>query len=347
MIWIFCVALVTSGIITRILRGYALRYGLLDQPNKRSSHSVATPRGGGLAIVLTFLGAIIILVFSGELDIQQVMTYLLAGGMVAGIGYWDDHGHIPARFRILIHFTAAGLAVFWLGGFPVVQFGEHVLTFGWIGNLFGVVLLVWLLNLYNFMDGIDGVAGAEAIFVAGGAGLISLTFVESGNGNGGQLPLLLLQFIFVAATIGFLIWNWPPSKIFMGDVGSGFIGFILGVFAFSSAATGLLSIWSWLILLGVFLVDTTVTLVRRFISRKRWYEAHSSHAYQHLTRRWHSHKKVTLTILVIDLVWLLPLAWAAALNPAMGWWITLLSMMPLVVLAIILNAGIEDYGSAG
>ena len=268
------------------------------------------------------------------------MTYLLAGGMVAGIGYWDDHGHIPASLRILVHFIAAGMAVFWLGGFPQIQLGEYVIDLGWLGNLFGVIFLVWLLNLYNFMDGIDGIAGVEAIFVAGGSSLISLSQVLPANT--GQLTLLLLQLIFVAATIGFLVWNWPPSKIFLGDVGSGFIGFILGVFAFSSVAAGLLPIWSWLILLGVFLMDATVTLVRRFFNGKRWYEAHCNHAYQHLTRRWRSHQKVTLAILLVDLIWLLPLAWAAALHPSMGWWITLLAMMPLLVLAFKLNAGIDS-----
>ena len=228
MIWLLSGVVLVSAALTWLLRSYALHRGMLDHPNQRSSHTVATPRGGGLAIVVAYLGVLGWGYLYGLIEAQLLCAFLVAGGLVAAIGYLDDHGHVPARWRILVHFMAAALALFWIGGLPPVPFGDYLLDTGWLRYPVAAVFLVWMLNLYNFMDGIDGIAGGEAVCVAGGAVAIYLLRSSSAPWDQG-LPFLMLALI--AACIGFLWWNWPPAKIFMGDVGSSFIGFVLGVFA--------------------------------------------------------------------------------------------------------------------
>jgi Fuc2NAc and GlcNAc transferase len=323
--------------------GYAIRRDLLDHPNERSSHTVATPRGGGVAIVLSFFGMVSYLFLFESAPDPLVYSLLIGGGMVAAIGYWDDHGHISAKWRIFVHFAAAGLCVAWSGGMAFLDFGFLRLELGWVGYIIAAVCLVWLLNLYNFMDGIDGIAGIETITASLGAAAI--TMMLQFEFSEAQSALLLLEFGLPAATLGFLLWNWPPAKIFMGDVGSGFLGFVLGVFVLFSIAYGMLSFWSWVILLAVFVVDATITLLRRIVRGERWYEAHRSHAYQHAARKWRSHKKVVVTVLGINVLWLYPLAWAASKYPAAGFLATIVAVSPLAVIALLLNAGDsqEDY----
>jgi Fuc2NAc and GlcNAc transferase len=312
---------------TRAVRGYALR-SLLDLPNARSSHRVPTPRGGGLGIVVAFSAAVAVLCWQGRVPFEFLMA-LLGALPMAGIGFLDDHGHVPARWRFLVHVGCAAWALWWLGGLGSVTLAGGRYELGWAGNLLGGFLIVWVLNLLNFMDGIDGIAGTEAITACLSAAWLM-------PADAASVPVLLA---LAAATAGFLAWNWPPAKIFMGDVGSGFVGFLLGVLAVRSAIAGELSLAVWLILLGVFFVDATVTLLRRMASGQRWYEAHRSHAYQHAALRLGSHKSVTLAVLAINLLWLLPLAVAAVAWPRWELAFLLLAHGPLAVLALKLDAG--------
>ena len=340
MIWIFFLALITSFVLTWVLKIHAVRANLMDYPNERSSHTAATPRGGGLAIVLILLGASLVLYALEKLPVDIFFAVTVAGGVTAGIGYWDDRGHIPARWRILVHISAALMALYWLFDPGWSSFVGGSLAIDMVGYLLGTGFLVWMLNLFNFMDGIDGIAGIESAFVSGGASFLTFTLHTSLNPV--QNSVLILQLTLAAASLGFLFWNWSPARVFMGDVGSGFLGFILGVFALINALAGMLPLWCWLILSSVFLVDATVTLFRRFLRGARWYEAHRSHAYQHASRKWNSHRKVSLAVLGINLVWLLPLAWLATLIPEHGWLIMVVAMAPLVAAALKLGAGIED-----
>ena len=219
---------------------------------------------------------------------------------MAAVGFLDDHFRVSAWLRLLIHFAAAGWALWQLNGMGPLHLGWIIWDWGWVGQLVALVGLVWMINLYNFMDGIDGIAGLEALCASGLGGLL---LAWSGLGGLAEAALVL-----AGASAGFLVWNWPPAKIFMGDVGSGFLGFVFGVLAISSAKERPWLLWPWLILLSVFIVDSTLTLMRRLITGARWYEAHCSHAYQHAARRWGSHSKVTLTIAAVNVVWLFPLA---------------------------------------
>lgn len=317
--------------LTALLRRYALARSLMDIPNARSSHSQPTPRGGGVAIVVAFLLGLCVASATG-LDLPAEIYYSLlgSGSAIALLGFLDDHGHIAARWRLLGHFAAALWALFWLGGLPPLVMVGHSIDFGWLGYLLVSLYLVWLLNLYNFMDGIDGIASIEAICVCVGGALL---YALQGHADAAVLPLLL-SF----AVVGFLYWNFPPARIFMGDAGSGFLGVVLGVLSLQAAWIDQSLLWGWLILLGVFVVDATFTLLRRLLRGDKVYEAHRSHAYQYASRQFGRHLPVTLAVAAINLCWLLPVAiWVAQGGDGLVG--LLLAYMPLIALAIKFRAG--------
>lgn len=333
LLLIFLTGTMVAWAGTGLIRRYALCRSIVDVPNVRSSHKTPTPRGGGLAIALTFSLGLLYLSVLSTVSFETTMALLGGGGLVAAVGFVDDHKHVPAKWRLLIHFIAAAWALFWIGGFPTLNLAGNNLHFSISGYFFGVVFLVWLLNLYNFMDGIDGIAGSEALFVVLAAGLLEFSAANATNG-------LTMFAVLGAACLGFLIWNWPPASIFMGDVGSGFLGFVLGTVALISAHSGVLSIWTWLILLAVFWVDATFTLLRRFLRGDRWYQAHCCHAYQNASRLCGSHRRVTASVLLVNLFWLLPMAYTTLIWPNGAVLICILAILPLFILAYRLKAGI-------
>ena len=318
-------------LLAYLLRLYAITRGLVDVPSKRSSHSDLTPRGGGLAIVLSFLAAILFIVSKGAIELSIALAFLGAGGIVALVGFWDDHGHVDARWRLIAHFVAAFWALFCLGGVPILQLFGAQLQLGLLGVAIVAVYLVWMLNLYNFMDGIDGIASVEAICVCmGGAWLYLLL----GKPERALLPLML-----AAAVTGFLLWNFPRARIFMGDVGSGFLGIVLGVMSIQAAWVDPVLFWSWIIMLAVFVVDATFTLIRRILRGEKVYEAHRSHAYQYASRKFGRHLPVTLAVGTINLAWLLPislLVGTGRVDDILG---LILAYTPLILLAIKFHAG--------
>jgi Fuc2NAc and GlcNAc transferase len=350
--WMMALGFILSLVLTGLARFYALHRGLMDQPNQRSSHLVETPRGGGIAFVLTFLIILAWLTYlpsaSVEIGDQLHTALLLGGGLVAMIGFIDDHRHVPAIVRFTIHLLAAVITVSLLP-VPVLDLWPGIsLDGGWLFNVVIVIALVWLLNLYNFMDGIDGIASLQGVSVLCAAvGILILN----------QAPAGVMQWLLIlaACVAGFLLWNWPPAKIFMGDAGSGFIGYALGVFALHTASTYHISLWSWLILLGLFVVDASWTLGVRVANGEKWHQPHAKHAYQHLARqrqsmciaeglaaehsRARAHRSVILQGLLVNLLWLLPLAWLAAVFPAYGSLVTLIAFTPLVILVKHLGAG--------
>ena len=304
-------------------------------PNARSSHSVPTPRGGGLAIVITFLAAAALWSLASEYSGRVLGALFGAGAWVAVIGFLDDHGHVPARWRLLAHLIAACWALFWLRGLPPLPLFGFLIDMGWSGNLLAVVYIVWLLNLYNFMDGIDGIAGVEAVTVCLG-GMVLYT-LPSADDAVWELPMLLS-----AAVLGFLMWNFPKARIFMGDAGSGFVGIALGILSLEAAWVAPELFWGWVILLGAFIVDATVTLFRRIMRGERFYEAHRSHAYQNASRRYQSHVKVSITFGVINLLWLLPVAVVVSVGWLDGVVGLIVAYAPLVALAVWYRAGVAE-----
>ena len=331
--WLLVAVFAVSWVLTLILRRYALAKSLMDIPNERSSHSVPTPRGGGVAIVVAFLLALPVLASLNLLSPAALYGLFGAGLLVAVIGFADDHGHIAARWRLLGHFIAAAWALFWLNGLPPVELFSITVDLGWFGNILALVYLVWMLNLYNFMDGIDGLASAEAISVCLG---MCLVYWLSGN-----VELIWMPLILTAAVAGFLWWNFPPARIFMGDAGSGFLGVVLGTLSLQSSWASPSLLWSWIILLGVFIVDATWTLMQRLLRGDKIYQAHRSHAYQHAAGKLGSHKNTAGLILAINVFWLCPIAvWVGSGGgPIVG---LLLAYVPLCVLAFKVKAGLPE-----
>jgi Fuc2NAc and GlcNAc transferase len=334
--WLFVPVFVAAWIGTALLRRYAAR-NLLDVPNERSSHTHPVPRGGGLAIVLAFLAGALLQWWHGSMPTALVAALLGGGGLVAAVGFWDDHVDLPARTRIALHVGAAVLAVALLSPLQHVPLGTTTWVIpAWFAWPMSVIAIVWLLNLYNFMDGIDGIAASEAVTVALGA-LLTAEIIDA------RVPGLTL---LVAAAAGFLMLNWPPARIFMGDTGSGFLGYVLAVYALASANQDARFVWVWIVLLAVFWVDATVTLLRRVASGERWYVAHRSHAYQHAALRFGSHVPVTLAVIGINLFFLLPMALLAANRPEHAYICAGASATLLAALALAFGAGRRPADSA-
>ena len=324
-----------SVVLTGLIRRYALSQQVLDIPNQRSSHTTPTARGGGLAIVLSFLGALIWLTITHDLPGTWVAG-LGAPFLVAVIGFCDDHTHVPARWRFLTHVAAALLALYCLNAIPAGVSGLNPFAqLSWAGVALLILLLVWLLNLFNFMDGIDGIASSEALFVAWGlAGFLCSV----------DLNLCLAAVALGLAAAGFLVWNWPPAKIFMGDVGSGFLGLLLGILILMAARQTPVLLFCGVILFGIFAVDASYTLLVRIATGQVWYAAHCSHAYQRAARQY-GHLRVLMACWLINLCWLLPIAVLVFLQPVYAWLGLLISYAPLLALAYFFKAGQIPHNS--
>jgi Fuc2NAc and GlcNAc transferase len=314
----YLAAVAASAALTGLVRHYALRNAVLDVPNQRSSHRVPTPRGGGLAIAVVVLGATVGAALGGLIP-REVATALAGGGaLVATVGWIDDHRPLPARWRVLSYGAAAVWALAWLGGMPRLDFGLFHVPLGWAGWLVGGLAIVWFTNLYNFMDGIDGIAGGEAALAGAiGAGLLLAA---------GEPGLALIAITLSAAGAGFLLWNWAPARIFMGDVGSCTIGFVFVVLTVASENRQAVPALAWAILLGVFAFDATVTLVRRVARGERWAEAHHVHAYQRAVQSGRTHGQVAGAALLLTLL--------LGILAAVGW------RLPAALPFVLLGAGV-------
>jgi len=333
---LFFLVFVLSVVLTGLIRNYALSRNVLDIPNQRSSHSVPTPRGGGLAIVLSFAAGLVFLTYRQAISAQT--AWVLATCMpVAAIGFVDDHGHIPARWRFLVHAVSALAALYLMRGMPLLWIPAPLdswlhrlwIDWHWLGYPVGTFLLVWFLNLFNFMDGTDGIAASEALFVSAVLAGYSY-FLDSG--------LAAIALSVSAAALGFLCWNWPKAKIFMGDVGSGFLGLLLGLLILCAARQAGVLLYCGLILFGLFIVDASYTLLYRMLSGQLWHQAHCSHGYQRAAKRY-GHLAVLLSCWAINLAWLLPISLLVFLNPNYALAGLLLAYVPLLVLVCFLRAG--------
>jgi Fuc2NAc and GlcNAc transferase len=332
---IFVVTFAFSAILVGVVRRYALRNNIVDLPNMRSSHVAPTPRAGGIAVVLSFVAALCALCLCRVVDARTAGILIISGCAIAGVGYLDDRRQLTAKARFAVHLAAAVFVIALLGGIPEPELARWGLGGFWISFAFAVLVLAWGTNLFNFMDGIDGIAASEAIFMSMAGAY--LNWLDGGD-SGISAAMLCLS----AATAGCLVWNWPPARIFMGDVGSGFLGFMVTVLAILACNRGSVPIEVLPILGGVFLVDATVTLIRRFVRGDRWLEAHRSHAYQRLARRWQGHKPVTVLVIVINLGWLLPWAYLANRYSSNARIYFGIAMLPLVVVALAAGAGKRD-----
>jgi Fuc2NAc and GlcNAc transferase len=327
------VLVVASAVITRQLIVNSNRFSKMDIPNERSSHSTPTPRGGGTAFVATSLIGFLLLLLNNTLNRTELLSLCCAGVIVAIAGHLDDRQKISgATVRLVLHAISAIILITGVGIPSELAIFEHTVNTGIVGSILGVVYLVWLLNLFNFMDGTDGIAASEAIFVLLTGAFLNYHVLADASHSAAAV-------ILAASTFGFLLFNWSPAKIFMGDVGSGYLGIVIGGLSLIAANQDPDLLWVWIILLAVFVSDATVTLIRRLLRKQKPHVAHRSHAYQHLAIRLNSHAKVSLLVLAVNIAWLLPIAFLVADEQLAGTTGVIIAYIPLLVAALALSAG--------
>jgi len=322
--------LALSVLLTGFARYLAQRFNVIDHPNHRSMHELPVPRGGGMAIVIIITGFYAWLAWHSALSLLLCFALSVPPLMVALIGLIDDFGHVSRRLRLGTQVGSAALGLLAIGALPAIELPSGLWQPSNILMPVALIAIVWLSNLYNFMDGINGLASLEAIFVLLAAAALCLI--------NEALPWGFILIVLASAIAGFLPWNFPHAKIFMGDSGSGFLGLSFGLLIIATGVAGALSIWTWMILLAVFISDASWTLIYRLTTGQAWNEPHNSHAYQRISQAINSHVKVSLGAMLINVFWLLPLAWMAE-NSSNGIYYLTLAYLPLIAVCMKTNAG--------
>lgn len=309
------------GII--LYRRVAISRDIVANPNFRNLHTSPLPVGGGIVFSFVFVFSLFFIWWLNQISDDLFWVLAIGGGSTALFGFLDDLKDIRASSKLVAQFFLSGWLLFWLGGGPL-------LSIDWIPVLVAIpvtaLFLVWMVNAYNFMDGIDGMAVSSAVFVSG---VITLVLLLT-NGDSEFFSVFVL---FLASISTFLFFNWPPASIFMGDSGSAFLGYIFGALILFTVKSGDISIWTWLIVFGYFFADTTVTQLMRIILVKKWYLPHRSHAYQNLARITGSHLKVTAGVVLYNVVWILPLTIWSVMKPEMALFAVVLAIAPSLVFA--------------
>lgn len=336
---VFC-----AWLITKLLINQSGNFHLVQIPNHRSSHVKPTPSGGGLSIVI--LGTLIAIVFIFKLNWQIETELLLLGTFIAIIGFIDDIVTLSARIRFSMQSLVSLALLLFLHQMPDIHVGDFFVLKGMLLNFLLLITAIWWMNLFNFMDGIDGIAASQAIYML----TASAFFAFYVNPHIVSDPVWQTMLCLAAATLGFILLNWSPAKIFMGDAGSLYLAFIL----FGCAMISVKAEWFapsvgysvWLVLSALFVVDATMTLVRRIIRNERWYEAHRSHAYQKLARRFGrgtaKHSPVTLLAIFTNVIWLGPLAFACIIKSDLIFLWLMMAYLPVIFFALKMGAGVPD-----
>ncbi len=287
-----------SFFFTFFVGRYLKKLGLYDIPTERSMHTIEIVRGGGLAVVVCLMLLISYHLLIDSLDNVNGISLLICIFVIGLLGLYDDFRSLSFKFRLLIHFLVAGFVVLILQD-NINNVNLYPLPIsGIFKDLFFVLFIVWFINLYNFMDGINGIASAQAIYFFSSLTALSIFIPDISHE---------IYLGYSAIFFGFLLWNFPNPRIFLGDVGSGSIGvFIaLNIIYISSIDSNLF--WISLILMSIFIVDTTFTLLVRILLRQSFHQAHNSHVYQKSAAKLNSHAIVTSMIMFFNTVIILPL----------------------------------------
>lgn len=282
---IYIILFLVSLALTYLIKEIAIKKSLMAIPNERSSHTIPTPHGGGIAIAFTWFSGISYLYFYDMLD-RDIYLALMIGLLLSIVSFLDDIYDLNPKLRILVQVIVSILGIYFLGGLEKIDLGFFIIENRFVTNILAVIASIWFINLYNFLDGIDGYAGSEAIFLA------LAGYILFGN----EFYLLL-----IVSVLGFLVWNWHKAKIFMGDVSSTLLGYNIAIFAIYHQNEGD-SILIWIVLFGLFWFDATLTLFRRLKNGEALSVAHKKHAYQRLTQAGWRHDKVVLFGMFINLL---------------------------------------------
>lgn len=323
------ISFVLALVGTLMMEALSPRIGLIQAPNARSSHTHPTARGGGLAIALASIAGGFAFASSGGF-----LPVLFLVAFIAALGFLDDLSDLSPAIRFPLQAVIFAALIWILEPMPPMLLGFGLAFSGWLLTAALLVAGLWWLNLFNFMDGIDGIAGSQAVLLL----VCGATLWGLGDANAGTSPVFWFMLVSAAATFGFLMRNWPPAKIFMGDAGSNSVALLIFFAALWTISKDDMSYQSWLIIAAVFITDATVTLLRRMILREKPWHAHRRHAYQQLSRRW-GHRKTTLLYAAITLAWTFPLALVAQRLPDIAWHLVFVVYGPLIVLAFLTGAG--------
>ena len=289
---LFCIiflALLASFFVTKYLIYLAHSRKMLDIPNERSSHNVPKPTSGGVAIVLC---AVALMLWMGFVGDEHIIQFSLLLFLISLVGLADDIKGLGITFRAISYVLLSLMLVLLYNNSQQYDLNT------WLLISLATLGIFWTINMYNFMDGTDALAATQLLIVS------VPTAVMLYNSESYNFAYLL--FVLASATLGFLYWNLPPAKIFMGDVGSCSIGFILGGYIYITFEYNILSIFIWLILLSVFIVDASLTLTLRIVQGEKWYKAHCDHAYQKYVRLGHSHRQLLNKLIFIGVLLLWP-----------------------------------------
>lgn len=284
------ITIIASWLLLKVLIGILVKRSIVDLPNERTLHQGAIPRGGGLVILLALILTLISLVFVDNrvlLFMALLITLLLWGGL----SWWDDQHDLSPRFRFSLQLVFAGLGVLAFGWVSQVYVSPRIwFNLAWLAPLISLVGIVWMANLYNFMDGLDGLAAGQTIIASI---TLAIWFAQLGDNS-----LSLVCVVLAAASYGFLLWNWSPAKIFMGDVGSISIGAFFATLIIIANTRYDVPIIALVIVFGVFAFDATATLLYRFVRGERISQAHRTHYYQRLANIGIAHEKIAIALFV-------------------------------------------------
>lgn len=283
---IYVILLLTSFSLTYLIKNYAIKKSLVAVVNERSSHTVPIPLGGGIAIAITWFIGLGFLYFTHQID-ESLFYALLIGAIISIISFFDDIYELSPKLRLIVQMAVGVVGLYILGGLESITFGIFSIENQIFTNIFAILLIIWFINLTNFIDGINGYVGSEFVYLS----LVGLLLF--GGMHFGVLAVSVL---------GFLVWNYNKAKIFMGDVGSTLLGYNIAIFTLYSANEEPINLWIWIILFGLFWFDATFTLVLRKLNGEKLSQAHKKHAYQRLTQSGWSHFKVTNYSILINCI---------------------------------------------
>lgn len=283
---LFLIILIASFSLTYLVKVIAKKKLLIDIPNERSSHVTPTPRGGGLAIAISWFAGISYLNFIGNMDVNLYYA-LLSGILISGISFLDDIYTLKSLPRMIIHAISTLIALYFIEGLKVIDFGFFTVENTIILNVLAFIGIIWFINLFNFIDGIDGHLSSGILFIT-----FALFFFVKDT----------VLLILAAALLGFLPWNWQKAKIFMGDIGSTLLGFTMAVLLIYYNNHEQFSIVNGLIITAAFWFDATFTLIKRFLNKENIGQAHRKHAYQRIVQFGFSHQKTVLIVALLNLI---------------------------------------------
>jgi Fuc2NAc and GlcNAc transferase len=291
--------LVGSVFLVSLYASYAEGRGLLDVPNTRSAHQIITPRGAGIVFIGIWLLFVLFNFQANVINPEYFWMTFPAPFMMMSLGFWDDLKSLSPRRRLFFQGIAALVVLFVFFNFGLEMNGFHLFGVQYffslgtsVASLLAVLWLMWSTNLFNFMDGLDGLAAIEALFVFAVTGFLYFT---QGDPNLAYLPWGLC-----CTVLGFLVWNWPKAKVFMGDVGSYSLGFLIAIFALIGDVKFGIPYLLWVIMYSVFWFDATITLLRRLLMGRNVAMAHREHAYQRLHQAGFSHKKILHWVIALN-----------------------------------------------